>query len=215
MFGAAGITDDVVRSAKAGSKDDLARLAEAVQPQVRLMIAARLSPRPCQFDAIDDLVQEVLTALTAAIGRIESLTVDGLRAYLSGVVSRQVALFIRTQDARPVGCGSPRSLDSTVASLSNAGPLWQFLSSSGTSPLSAAARAEQAVRLLRELGRLNDDYREVITLAFFDQLSPGEIGGRLGLSRGAASMLLIRAMRALRDNMSKPIATETAHGCGI
>lgn len=212
MIGVAGITDDVIRAAGGGSKDDLARVAQAVQPQICLMIAARLSPSPCQLDAVEDLAQEVLTALMTAITNLDNPTTDGLRAYLSGIVSRQVALFIKTQGTRRAGCGSPRSLDSTVAGLSNAGPLWQFLSSSATSPLSAADRAEQARRLLAELGRLGDEYREVITLAFFDQLLPDEIGERLGVSRPAASMLLLRAVRALRNSMTKPNAPEDVRG---
>jgi DNA-directed RNA polymerase specialized sigma24 family protein len=93
------------------------------------------------------------------------------------------------------------SLDSTLAEYSSAGPLWQFLSLSGPSPASAAARAEQCSLVFTELGRLKPEHREVITYAFFDQLATAEIADRLNISRPAASMLLIRALESLRRRL--------------
>lgn len=77
-----------------------------------------------------------------------------------------------------------------------------MLSASGTSPLSAADRFDCLQNVLGELGQLNERHREIITLAFFDQLATGEIADRLGISRPAASMLLIRAIKALRRRVT-------------
>ena len=52
-----------------------------------------------------------------------------------------------------------------------------------------------------ELGGLKSEYREAITLAFFDQMTTHDIGERMELSRPAASMLLLRAVNALRRSM--------------
>jgi len=202
MFGAAQLTDQIVRDAVAGSRDALGRILDGVGPQVRLMVAARLSPKPSQLQDAEDLVQEALGALTRSISQLGVASVDGLRAYLSGIVSQQVTAYLRRRNFHEEAGRVERSLDSAVALLSDVGPLWQFLSSSGTSPLSAADRADQARRLLVELGKLKAVYREVIALAFFDQLEPREIGARLGLTRQAASMLLLRAVRVLREAIS-------------
>jgi RNA polymerase sigma factor (sigma-70 family) len=201
MFGAEAITEQSIQAAADGSAEALADVLEALQPQIRLMVAARLSATPSQLNDVEDIVQEVVMALTAALARLENRTVDGLRAYVSAIVSNKVATFLRGAVKNGGGDRGARSLDTTIGSLSNAGPLWQFLSASGTSPLSAADRADKAARLIAELGRLKEDHREVITLAFFDQLSLSEIGARLNLSRQAASMLLLRAVRILRKNM--------------
>lgn len=204
MFGAAQMTDHAVREAVTGSREAVDRLVAGVHPQVRLMVAVRLSPVPRQIEDAEDIVQESLAALSSSISRLETVSVDGLRSYLSGIVARQVALYLRNRNHPPGAVGLVCSLETTVGDLSNVGPLWQFLSSSGTSPLSAADRADQARRLLVELGRLKAIYRDVITLAFFDQLEPREIGTRLGLTRRAASMLLLRAIRVLREAICRP-----------
>lgn len=212
MYGAEVITDECVRAASDGSAEALARVLEDLQPQTRLMVAARLSPTPCQLEDVEDIVQEIELALTSGITGLEDKSVDGLRAYLSGIVTKNVALFLRRAAQNGGVNRNARSLDATIGVLSNAGALWQFLSSSGTSPLSAAERADQAARLLLELGRLKEEHREVITLAFFDQLPPGEIGRRLGRSREAASMLLLRAIQTLRRNLGVLSQTRKLRG---
>jgi len=214
MFGAAGLTDEVVRRAAEGSPDDFARVAEALAPQIRLMVIARLGPRPAQFDAVDEVAQDVLLALTTGISRLKNRTVGGLKAFLSVIAGRKVFALLKNGRAGKAGAGVT-SLDSAVAALSDAGPLWQFLSASDTSPPSAAGRAEQAARLMAELGRLEPQHREVITLAFFDQLPMSEIARRMDTSRPAASMLLIRALRTLRRNMTGSSKVEGLHGGSV
>lgn len=58
--------------------------------------------------------------------------------------------------------------------------------------------AEQ-VFVHKALNRLKDEYREVITLKYLEELSAREIAKRMEMSEGAARMLLHRALRALRD----------------
>jgi RNA polymerase sigma factor (sigma-70 family) len=212
MFGAGALTDETVRAAASGSRPDVARVAETLQPQVRLMVAARLCPTPAQLDAVDEVTQDVMLALTTSISRLESRTVDGLRAYLSGMVMHKVAGVLQRQRRDGTSGRHTRSLDSTVASLSQAGPLWQFLSASDTSVCTAVARAEMTERLIESLGRLPAQHREIITLAFFDQLSVSEIARQQGSSRAAVSMLLIRAVQLLRQAMTAPRDDGKEHG---
>lgn len=211
MFGAGALTDEAVCAAAAGSRADIARVLEALQPQVRLMVAARLSPRPAQLDAVDEISQEVMLGLTTGLARLENRTVDGLRAYLSGIVMRQVAGALQRRSSGGPG-RSASSLDSTVASFSHAGPLWQFLSASGTSLCTTVDRAELTERLISALGRLQEQQREIVTLAFFDQLPVSEIARQRGISRAASSMLLLRAVQTLRRSMTSSSDAEKEHG---
>ncbi|MDY7109932.1 MAG: sigma-70 family RNA polymerase sigma factor [Planctomycetota bacterium] len=204
MLGAAHVSDEVVARAAGGSREDLHRLLEALEGQVRLMVAARLSPTRAQYEAAEDLVQQALTAVTEGIGRLEIRTGAGLRAFTSKIVAHKVSDYLQGKGASPRGGPPLRSLDRTIGSTSQSGPLWQFLSVSMASPATAAERAEQAARVVEELSSLKQEQREVLILAYFDGLSTAEIGQRLGLSRNAASMLLLRATRALRRRMKTP-----------
>ncbi|UCD75794.1 MAG: sigma-70 family RNA polymerase sigma factor [Phycisphaerales bacterium] len=201
MYGAADIDDEIVRLAAEGSRPELGRIMEALEPQLHLMVSARLSPTPAQFHAAEDIKQQVLLAVTTGVGGLRNRTVSGLKAYVSGIVMRTVAEFLRQRGKRGAAPKGAGSLDSVIAGLTHAGPLWQFLSASITSPPTAAGRAEQLGQLMSELGRLKPEYRKAITLAFCDQLPTSEIARQMDLSPRAASMLLLRAVRALRRNM--------------
>ncbi len=200
MTAVAELSDSVIVAASEGSDWARAQLLEVLAPQVRLMVRARLAPSPTQLGAMEDLAGQVLTALASGLGRLENRTAAGLKAFLSSIVKHKVADFIRESndpDARRV----VQSLDSTVADFSQVGPMWQFLSASGVSPRTALDHAERVGRLMDELGRLSAVHREVLILAFFDQLSVAEIAQQMQLSRAATSMLLIRALQALRAAM--------------
>lgn len=201
MIGAAQLTDDLVASAINGSSEAAATIAVTLEPQVRLMVTARLSHTPDRFNTIDDIVQLVMMGLDGNLNRITIPTVGGLKAYVSRIVSNKVADHIRRPPAETAKTGV-RSLDSAIDAFSNAGPIWQFLSDDGTSPLSAVARRDEFNRVMHELGQLRDADREIITLAFFDQLASSQIADMLNITRPAASMRLIRAIESLRRNVT-------------
>ena len=205
------LTDSVVVAASEGSDWARTRLLQVLAPQVRLMVRARLAPSSAQLYAVDDLAEQVLAALAAGLPRLEARTTTGLKAFLSGIVNHKVTDFIRA--GSPAGMRPAiQSLDSTVADFSQVGPMWQFLSASGVSPRTAVDHAERISKLMEEFGRLTAVHREILTLAFFDQLPLAEIAERMQLSRGAASMLLIRAVQTLRQNLVAASALELARG---
>jgi RNA polymerase sigma factor (sigma-70 family) len=202
MVGAAEISDDQVAAAAAGASGEVDQVLRALEPQLRLMVTARLCATPAQYHAVEEIVHLVLVGLSTGIARLEHRTVAGLKAFASGIVSRKVSDFLKRRgEGDLVGPALP-SLDSSVTGLSGTSPLWQLLSASGPSPASAADLADQMVRLFEGLGRLKAEHREVITLAFFDQLPTREIAVRMGITRPAASMLVIRAIKALRRHLT-------------
>jgi len=192
------LTDEIVAAAASGAESASATIASALSEQSRLMVAARLIPNAAQAQAVEDIAQLSVASLTTSLTRLEKRTVNGLKAYFSGIVAHKVADYLRQRGPKE----GQVSLDTTIHRMSHAAPLWQLLSASGTSPLSAVDRADQIVLMMNELGKLKPEHRNVITLAFFDQLPTGEIARKLDVSRPAASMLLIRAIKALRRNMT-------------
>jgi len=197
----AELSDTEVVEAVRGARAAIDAVARSMSDRVRLMVYARLSPSGGDAAALEDITQQSLEALMTGLPSLKLATVPGLRSFASTIVSRRVADFLRD----PVGAGrgrrAPGSLDSTVAGWSSAGPLWQFLSASATSPLSAAVRENQLERVMGELALLREEYRAAITMAFFDQLSTAQIAEQTGTTRQAAAMTLLRAVRALRERV--------------
>jgi RNA polymerase sigma factor (sigma-70 family) len=149
---------------------------------------------------VEDLTQEALLAVADGLSSLRTATIDALKSFTSVIVARRVADFLRRFGSGPRK--DVASLDSTTTGASTAGPLRDLLAASGTSPGSAVANVEQLQLVLDELGSLKPEYRDVIALAFFDQIPTAEIAERMGLSRPAASMLLIRAVKTLRRNIT-------------
>jgi len=61
--------------------------------------------------------------------------------------------------------------------------------------------------VLKGLDHLKDEYKEVIILKYLDELSISEIAEVLTRSKGAVRVLLYRATKALKENISSPIET--------
>ncbi len=202
MFGASELTDDLVTAAVNGAQADTTRMLELVSPQVELMVTARLSPTPGRLHDVQEISQLAMVALNRGLPRLRIRTVCGLRAFMSGIVARKVADHLKGRGEGDLTGPRPGSLDTTVRRTSGTGPLWQLLSASGRSPASEAARGELFERVMIELGQLKPEYREAITLAFFDQMTTRDIADRMAMSRPAASMLLLRAVNALRRSMN-------------
>lgn len=199
------ICDETVRQAVAGDRAALDRLATQLEPHTHRMVIARLSPQPNQWHAVEEIVQESLAGLVQSITTLERADASGLRAYLGRIVDHKVADRIRKQGRPGRWTGSLRGLHDTGQSLSGSPPLAAWLSATGITPRTAADEREQIEGMLHCLGRLKDEHRLAITYAFFDQLRTAEIAERMGITRAAASMLLLRAIRALRSAMDQPL----------
>lgn len=208
------LSDETVAAAVRGARDAVNLVVTAMNDRIRLMVYARLNPTAAQLDLVEDITQQAIEALLRGLPELKATTVSALRAFASTIVARRVADVLRNPAGAGRGRSAPASLDSTVAHFSTNGPLWQFLSASVTSPLSAADRADQFQRTMSELSQLREEYRTIITLAFFDQLTTAQIAERIGVSRQAAAMTLLRALRALRERLTgnAELAGDTRHG---
>ncbi len=190
----------MVQAAASGVSAERERIVQAMKPQVSTMVVVRLSPTPSQFPMVEDLSQQILLAIVEGLERLRSRTAAALKSYTSTVVTRKVADFLRGPEHQRRG--SVRSLDSSLHDASACRTLGDLIPADGTSPSSLMGRSEQIGRLMAELGRLRANDREIITLAFFDQLPLTEIAERLGMSHSGASMTLFRAVKSLRRNLT-------------
>lgn len=200
MLAADTITDSHVRAAVSGGQTEREAILAAMGPRLRAMVIVRLAPTPAQLHAVDDISQQVLLAVSEGIARLQTLTVSGMRAFCSRIVSNKVIDYLRRSDR--TGAQRVASLESSVRELSASMVLKDLLPGSARSALSDAARREAIGQVLDELGRIDERSRQVITMAFFDQLTTAQIGEQIGISRAAASMALIRAVRRLRRGVT-------------
>src|SRR5215470_15106973 len=177
MSGPDSITDAEVFRAVQGDCAARKRLLAAIGPQLRAMITVRLSPDPAQWHAVEDIAQQCLLDLAEGIERIKQPTETALKSFASTIAERRVPDFIRHTDPnKPI---AQASLDATVPlDGSSLKPLVTLIASTGITPQSAAARAEAIAAVFSELGQLRPLYRQVIAMAFFDQLPLEEIATR-------------------------------------
>ena len=194
---ATGLHDALVKAAIAGEATARERLMTLVRPMVRAMVFARLSPMPHQQHDADDLVQESCLGLSQGLDSLKLPTFAALRSFASTIVSRRVADFLKKQ-ARVEQHGRFSAADDD----SGAHAIWVNLLADSLTPGTQAQNREDVIRIANALIGLKPRYREVITLALVDQLPIAEIAERLELSRPAASMLFLRALRTLRRDVT-------------
>jgi RNA polymerase sigma-70 factor (ECF subfamily) len=155
-----------------------------------------------KFDPSDVVQQTLLEAHRAAAqfrGRTEAEWMGWLRRILARVLAHEVRRYKGTQlrDA-----GREVSLEQSLETSSR--KLGAMLAAPDTSPSAHADRREQEVRLAEALGRLPDDYREVLLLRNFEGLSHDEVAERMGRASGAVRMLWVRALARLRHELGEP-----------
>lgn len=192
--------DEAVLAASNGDLQKRAHVIACMAEPVRAMVVVRLAPSAMRAQDVDDIVQDALTAISEGLPSMRAPTVGTLRAFASTIVSRKVANYLSNDKRR--SNEQAISLDLPAGDGSSVGALRHLLSASGISPGSAAARREQIHNLLVHLAALKDAHREVITMTVIDQLPIAEVAERMNLTRPATSMLLFRAMKTLRRNIT-------------
>lgn len=149
---------------------------------------ARLRMRETEV-ARHELAQELGRAPTEAeVARRLGVDFGNHRALLDRFAMAQVgSLEVRLHCERGLG----REMHDVVAD------------SSATDPASAAEDGEVRARLVRAIGRLNEQERVVTTFYYYEGLTLREIGGALNLTEGRISQILHRALLRLRQAVAE------------
>jgi RNA polymerase sigma-70 factor (ECF subfamily) len=148
-----------------------------------------------------DLVQETFLKAQAAFARFEGDSDEDLRAWL-----RQVLLNTMIDFERHYRQTGKRQLGREVAldgGDSSSAP-GNDPSADTSSPSARAMKNEDDTRVQQALARLPEDYRQVLTMRYQDDLSFEEIGWRLGRTGNAARKLWLRAVEKLEQELGSP-----------
>lgn len=203
-------TDRLLRSAAGGDEESWGALLTRHEERLRRMIAFRMDQRlQGRIDPLD-VVQEAY--LEASEHRAEYLSRPTMPflLWLRGIAGNKLRelhrhhLGTQMRDAgREVSIYRGTMPEATSAALA------ARLMGHATRPSEAAVRTETKAFLQAALNAMDPIDREILALRHFEQLTPAETAGVLGISEKAAGMRYVRAIKKLKDilaaaGMGKP-----------
>ncbi len=204
------ISDPVrcLERARGGDADAFALLFDRYSNLIRMTLRAQISADlRAKVDA-SDLLQETFLTAQRSLRDFEGRDRETFIRWLQVIAARRVADAYRRYlgfEKRDLRREVP--LDQLLARCDkSAVRLANELADSRSGPVSLAHRREQAVRLADAMARLPDHYREILQLRYLEQRGLAEIAERLGRSKGAAAMLMARAIEKLREMFEMPPA---------
>lgn len=191
--------EELLRDAHSGDEAFgrlLARYANYLTILARVEIGRRLQGKLDAADLVQDVYLDAHRHFAAFRGTTEPEFAAWLRQILAGVLANTLRRYFGTQ-AR-----DPRLEQELRAAVDQSScMLVGQLAAPNTSPSEAAARREEAVLFADALGRLPDDYREVIVLRHLEALAFAEVAGRMGRSVDSVEKLWLRALAKLRAEL--------------
>lgn len=172
----------LVERIAAGERAAEAELAERFDRRVNVMMAVRTRDR----EAARDLAQETLIAVLSSLRKGQLRDPERLAAFVYGTARNVLNNHFRQRQQRPAAV----ELTPDVAS---------FL------PEDELEGAERTRALREGLGQLDSDDRAVLVMTLVDDLKPGEIARRLGLSPEVVRTRKSRALKRLTDHVRRSL----------
>jgi RNA polymerase sigma-70 factor (ECF subfamily) len=192
--------EQLLRLVRAGSSAALGELLELYRDYlallVRLQIGRRLQGKVDPLDVVQDTFLSAHRNFAQFRGTTEAELVGWLRQILA---SRMADLLRRFHGAQRRDVRLERELAVELDESSRV--MDKGFVAPGSTPSHQAARREQAVLLAEALGRLPEDYREVIVLHHLEDLSFPEVARRMGRTVNSVKNLWIRALTRLRRTL--------------
>lgn len=158
----------------------VARYADAVYAFVR----SRLTP---QFDAVDDLVQEIFLAAWEGIGYYRGM--GSLQGWLIGIARHKVEDYYRARLRAP----EPLPENEAEPSPEAANPDLESL----------LTQEELRSKIWRVLGSLPEQYRLALVWRYWERVPAREMAARTGKTEKAIERLLARAREQFRARWAR------------
>jgi RNA polymerase sigma-70 factor (ECF subfamily) len=171
-------------------------------PGLRAWIRLRAGPVVRARESASDLAQSVCREVLDHLDRFAYGDEQGFRAWLYTTALRKIANRHEywAAEKRDHRRESPLDGLGESAAMAALGGVYRSFSS----PSRHAMKREEIEHVERAFDRLEEEQREVITLAHVAGLSRAEIAERLGKSEGAVRTMLSRALADLADEVKRP-----------
>lgn len=181
--------------ARSGSRDAIGTVLETYRPYLLKIARHKLDPGLAAKGGASDLVQETFLEAFRDFGHFSGSTPNEFQAWLRCLLIHHAGKLRRCYRAtRKRQSSREQSIDAGDGLMSGVGPV-----ALQTSPSGRAVANERIQAIERAIGRLPDDYREVIRLRYREQRSLDEIAALMGRSPSAVTMLWFRAIRRIRE----------------
>jgi RNA polymerase sigma-70 factor (ECF subfamily) len=188
---AATSTFALLEKARSGDDEALSKVFEQYRRRLIVLVYFKLSPQSREGVVAEDVVQEVCLRAFRDLDRFTYRTPGSFLRWLSAIADHVIADLARYRN-RDCRAGEE------VPFRSESNPLGPDPADSRTP--SRLLREQEAVdRLLAQLSRLPEDYRQAILLARIEGLSTAEAAERMGKSREQVALLVYRAVKRLRE----------------
>jgi RNA polymerase sigma-70 factor (ECF subfamily) len=192
-------TEDWLTAARGGSADALGAALESCRAYLLLVAEKEMDPRLKAKGGASDLVQQTFMEAQQAFGRFSGTHEAELLAWLRRMLLNNVATFRRhweqtqkRQASREVGIGG----DSTAPGI-------QPVADTPT-PSRQMAAGERAAAVRAALARLPEDYRQVLSLRYEEDMPFEEVAKRMGRTSNAVRKLWARAVERLEQELDAP-----------
>jgi len=188
---------ELIELARGGTADALGRLLDRYGNYLgllaRVQVGRRLQGKIDPADLVQETFLEAHRHFPVFRGQSEPEVAAWLRQIMAGVLSNLLRRYLGTQGRdvrleRELAGELDRSSQALDGGFADPGP----------TPSKLAVGRERAVLLADALGRLPDDYREVIILRNLEELPFADVAKRMGRSEDAVQKLWVRALARLR-----------------
>ncbi|HTW93242.1 MAG TPA: sigma-70 family RNA polymerase sigma factor [Tepidisphaeraceae bacterium] len=191
-------TQTMLARARQGDGSATGRLLERYSRYLTLLARLQIGRRLQGKVDPADIVQETFLEATRQMENFRGNSEGELLAWLRRILAGQIALTVRRyMGTRGRDVKLEREL---VMQLDQSSVMLdRGLVASYSTPSQHAARREQSVLLAEALGRLPEDYREVIILRHLEGLPFAEVAVVMNRSADSVQKLWVRALANLRN----------------
>jgi RNA polymerase sigma-70 factor (ECF subfamily) len=191
--------EQVLHRVRQGEDGALGELLEIYRRYLMLVCRLQIDHRLQGKADASDVVQETFLQAHRAFDEFHGTTEGELLQWLRRILVSKLANLVR--QFRGTQRRDVRLEWQLGDELDRSSQMACRLAAAGSSPSGKAARRERAVLLADALEQLPADYREVIILRHFEDLSFPEVAQRLERSEDSVKKTWVRALAALRRSL--------------
>jgi RNA polymerase sigma-70 factor, ECF subfamily len=201
--------ESLIKKAQNGDRESFDLLFEQHREGLMSLLRRRTGPRLRALVEVEDLYQDTCLKAYEAIRDFQFRGGNSLLPWLGRIAENVIRNAARHHFKTHKRYHQEVSLDLPCTGAASSAPV-RHLAAEGCSPSQAMSREERLKRLENAFRGLSKDHREAIFLARLRGLPIKEIAVRMGRSPDAVSMLILRALRELKqrfghtDSLSLP-----------
>ena len=194
---------ELIRRCRQGEAPAREQLFDRYRHYLQVLARAQLGRHLRTKCDPSDIVQQTLLEAHRDFGEFQGCREAELLAWLRRILAHNLFNEARHFAAQQRDAAREVSMEQMRAGVDQSSlALGNCLAAAGPSPSQDAAERESAVRLADALSRMPSDYQTVLLLRVFEELPAEEVAQRMERTAGAVRLLQMRALAALRDELS-------------